>query len=94
MIMTWLPTTITVVVYLVTFAVAWGKFTSKIAEIEKEVDNIKDTRVHNEKCKSIMDNVNIQLKDMKALDIASRFTRLETMLEMILKQLHKLEETK
>ena len=91
----WIPILINIAVYVVTFAVGWGKLTAKIAEIENkytdlkdEIESIKSSRVHKEKCVSDMGTVNSKLDELRELGIDRRLIRIETLLETILEKLN------
>ena len=95
----WIPIVVNLAVYVVSFSVGWGKLTAKIAEIEgkysdlnKEVASLKESRVHTEQCKSQMNVVECQLKDIKAINIDSRLTRIETLLGTVNDNIKELKE--
>ena len=95
MLQSWIPILINIAVYVVTFAVGWGKLTAKIAEIENkytdlkdEIESIKSSRVHKEKCVSDMRTVNSKLDELRELGIDRRLIRIETLLETILEKLN------
>lgn len=97
----WIPIVINLAVYIVSFAVGWGKLTAKIAEIEgkyrdlnKEVESLRESRVHTGQCKSQMSAVECQLRDIKAINIDSRLTRIETLLGTVNENIKELKERK
>jgi len=87
----WVAIAINIVVYLVSFAYAWGKLNTKISEIEKryyELDDkvtaITDCSVQKEQYKSEQQNINRRIDELTSLDIDARLTKIETLLETIL----------
>jgi len=87
----WVAIAINIVVYLVSFAYAWGKLNTKIADIEKryyelegKMSDIMECSVQKEQYKSEQHNINRRIDELTSLDIDARLTKIETLLETIL----------
>ena len=87
----WVAIAINIVVYLVSFAYAWGKLNTKIADIEKryyeldeKVSDIMECSIQKEQYKSEQHNINRRIDELTSLDIDARLTKIETLLETIL----------
>ena len=87
----WVAIAINIVVYLVSFAYAWGKLNTKIADIEKryyelddKISDIANYSIQKEQYKSEQQNINRRIDELTSLDIDARLTKIETLLETIL----------
>lgn len=87
----WVAIAINIVVYLVSFAYAWGKLNTKIADIEKryyelddKISDIANYSIQKEQYKSEQHNINRRIDELTSLDIDARLTKIETLLETIL----------
>jgi len=90
----WVAIAINIVVYLVSFAYAWGKLNTKIADIEKryyelddKISDIANYSIQKEQYKSEQQNINRRIDELTSLDIDARLTKIETLLETILGEL-------
>jgi len=84
MLQSWIPILINIAVYVVTFAVGWGKLTAKIAEIENkytdlkdEIESIKSSRVHNNQFKLEIKHIRESLEKLHNINSVERMARME-----------------
>ena len=87
----WVAIAINIVVYLVSFAYAWGKLNTKISDIEKryyelegKMSDIMECFIQKEQYKSEQQNINRRIDEITSLNIDARLTKIETLLETIL----------
>jgi len=90
----WVAIAINIVVYLVSFAYAWGKLNTKISDIEKryyelegKMSDIMECSIQKEQYKSEQQNINRRIDEITSLNIDARLTKIETLLVTILGEL-------